>query len=63
MPPDIPDLHGDGLRWDAPIKEQVEAVLGRLIVEVGEMAGRRRADIEHVKSFVTRQDDVENNRN
>ena len=57
VPPDIPDLHGDGLRWDAPIKEQVEAVLGRLIVEVGEMAGRRRADIEHVKSFVTRQDD------
>ena len=22
VPPDIPDLHGDGLRWDAPIKEQ-----------------------------------------
>ena len=57
VPPDIPDLHGDGLRWDSPIKEQVEAVLGRLIVEVGEMAGRRRADIEHVKSFITRQDD------
>ena len=57
VPPDIPDLHGDGLRWDAPIKEQVEAVLGRLIVEVGEMAGRRRADIEQVKGFITRQDD------
>ena len=57
VPPDIPDLHGDGLRWDAPSKEQVEAVLGRAIVEVSEMGGRRRADIEHIKSFVTRQND------
>ena len=57
VPPDIPDLYGDGLRWDAPSKEQVEAVLGRAIVEVSEMGGRRKADIEHIKSFVTRQND------
>ena len=57
VPPDIPDLYGDGLRWDAPSKEQVEAVLGRAIVEVSEMGERRKADIEHIKSFVTRQND------
>ena len=35
----------------------VESVLGRAIVEVSEMAGHRRAEIEHIKSFITRQDD------
>ena len=57
LPPEMPDLHGDGLRWDARDKELVEAVLGRAIIEASEMAGRRRAEIEHIKSFITRQDD------
>ena len=57
LPPDMPDLFGDGLRWDASDKVMVEAVTGRAIVEVSEMAGRRRAEIEHIKSFVSRQDD------
>ena len=57
LPPEMPELHGDGLRWDGRDKEQVEATLGRAIVEVSEMGGRRRAEIEHIKSFITRQDD------
>ena len=57
VPPDMPDLYGDGLRWDARDKEQVEAVLGRLICEVPEMGGRRKAEIEHMKALITRQDD------
>ena len=57
LPPDIPELFGDGLRWDASDKAMVEAVLGRAIVEVSEMAGHRRAEIERIKSFVTRQND------
>lgn len=57
LPPDIPDLFGDALRWDASGKEMVEAVQGCAIVEVSEMAGRRRAEIEHIKSFITRRDD------
>ena len=57
VPPDVPDLYGDGLRWDARDREQVEAVLGRLIVEVPEMGGRRKAEIEHMKALITRQDD------
>ena len=57
LPPEMPDLHGDGLRWDARDKELVEAVLSRAIVEASEMAGRRRAEIEHIKGFISRQDD------
>ena len=57
VPPEIPGLYGDGLRWDARDKEQVEAVLGRLIVEVPEMGGRRKAEIERMKAFISRQDD------
>ncbi|MDE0379638.1 MAG: hypothetical protein OXI20_10395 [Rhodospirillales bacterium] len=57
LPPEMPDLFDDSLKWDATGKEQVESVLGKAIVEVSEMAGRRRAEIEHIKAFITRQDD------
>lgn len=57
VPPDMPDLYGDGLRWDARSQEQVEAVLGRLIVEVPEMGGRRKAEIEGMKAVISRTDD------
>ena len=57
LPPDVPDLYSDGLRWDASDKEKVEATLGKAIVEASEMAGHRRADIEGMKTFITRQND------
>ena len=57
VPPEVPDLYSDGLKWDASDKERVESTLGRAIVEASEMAGRRRAEIEDVKSFITRQND------
>ena len=57
LPPEMPDLFGDSLQWDSPEKVKVEATLGRAIVEVSEMAGRRRAEIEQIKSFISRQDD------
>lgn len=57
LPPDVPDLYSDGLRWDASDKEKVEATLGKAIVEASEMAGRRRAEIEGMKTFITRQND------
>ena len=37
--------------------EPVESTLGKAIVEVSEMAGHRRAEIEAIKAFITRQDD------
>ena len=33
--------------------DQVDVVLGRAVVEISEMAGRGRAEIEHMKAFVT----------
>ena len=57
LPPGIPGLHSDGLRWDAQPAQQVDSVRGRAIVEVSEMAGRSRAQIEVIKGFVSRVDD------
>ena len=34
LPPGIPGLHSDGLRWDAQAAQQVDATRGRVIVEV-----------------------------
>ncbi len=57
LPPELPELFSDALRFDGFAEAQVQAVLGRLIVEIPEMAGRRRAEIERIKAFITRQDD------
>lgn len=57
VPPEMPELFSDGLRFDAFPEKQVEATRGRAIVEVSEMAGRSRTDIEAMKAFVSRQDD------
>ena len=57
LPPDIPGLHSDRLRWDAFAGQQVDAVRGKVVVEVSEMAGRSRAEIEHIKSFISCVDD------
>ena len=57
LPPGIPGLHSDGLRWDAQAAQQVDATRGRVIVEVSEMAGRSRAEIGNIKAFIARIDD------
>ena len=57
VPPEMPELFCDGIRWDMREREQVEATLGRVVCEISEMAGRSKAEIEHVKSFISRQDD------
>ena len=57
VPPDMPEMFSDGIRWDMRVREQVEATLGRVVCEISEMAGRSKAEIEHVKSFISRQDD------
>jgi predicted P-loop ATPase len=38
-------------------KEVIESLRGRWIVEAAELSGMRRADIEHLKSFLSRQID------
>ena len=57
VPPELPEMFSDGIRWDMREREQVEATLGRVVCEISEMAGRSKAEIEHVKSFISRQDD------
>ena len=47
----------DGLHLAADPKVRAEALLGRVVVEAGEMAGSNRADLESLKAFVSRQDD------
>jgi len=44
------------IRWDDP-KQQLEAVSGTWIYEVGELVGLKKADVENVKNFLSRQED------
>ena len=57
LPPHLQALFSDGLDLAADAKERVEALQGRAIVEIGEMAGARRADLESLKTFLSRTDD------
>ena len=47
----------DGLHLAADPKVRAEALLGRVLVEASEMAGSTRADLDSLKSFISRQDD------
>ena len=57
FPPELQDLFTDGLNLASDAKTRIEALQGRAIVEIGEMAGARRADIESLKAFLSRTDD------
>ena len=47
----------DGLQLSDHTKIRAEALQGRVIVEASEMAGSNKAELESLKSFITRQDD------
>ena len=57
LPAHLPDLFADGLHLAAPSKDRAEALQGRVIVEVPEMAGITRAELESMKAFLSRVDD------
>ena len=57
FPPELQELFTDGLNLGSDAKTRVEALLGRAVVEIGEMAGARRADVESLKAFLSRTDD------
>ena len=57
FPPEYSGWVNDGLHLAADPKVRAEALLGRVVVEAGEMAGSTRADLESLKSFISRQDD------
>ena len=57
LPPHLQALFSDGLDLGADAKERVEALQGKSLVEIGEMAGARRADLASLKTFLSRGDD------
>ena len=58
FPRDLRSLcHADSLKLNDTAQRQTESILGRVLVEVADFAGLRRADIESLKAFMTRLDD------
>ena len=51
------EWHGDAVDLGAKAKEQAEQLAGKVVVELSEMTGIRKAELERLKSFITRQDD------
>ena len=51
------EWHGDGVDLAAKPKEQAEQMAGRVLVELSELTGMRKAEVERLKSFITRRDD------
>lgn len=51
------EWHGDAVDLGARAKEQAEQLAGRVVCELSELAGIRKAELERLKSFITRQDD------
>ncbi|MCY3887963.1 MAG: hypothetical protein OXG19_09750 [Chloroflexi bacterium] len=57
LPPERREWFTAGLNLAASDKVRAEALQGRVIVEVPDMAGIRRAERENLKGFVSRTDD------
>ena len=57
-PEDRDKFFSDTLTLDADSKSQVEQLLGKVIVEVSEMTGNRKADVERLRAFLSRQVDT-----
>ena len=51
------EWYGDAVDLSARPKEQAEQLAGRVVCELSELAGIRKAELERLKSFITRQDD------
>ena len=57
IPPELPDLFSDSLRFSADDKVRIESLQGKAIVEAAEMSGAMRAEIDSMKAFLSRTDD------
>ena len=57
LPDDRPEWFSDSLSFSSSMREQVEAMEGRVIVENSEMQGARSRDLERLKSFLSRTND------
>ena len=54
---DHPEWHTDALSLAGDPKRQAEALDGRVVVELAEMRGASKAEVDALKSFLTRTDD------
>ena len=57
LPPDQPDWFSDSACVSDPSQKRLEAVQGRVICELSELTGFRRAELESLKAFISRRDD------
>ena len=57
LPPEHPDWFSDSVCVSDPSQKRVESMLGRVIVELSELTGFRRAELESLKAFISRRDD------
>ena len=57
LPAEREEWFSDALSFSSDTKVKSEALQGRVIVEAAEMAGASKADIEAMKSFLSRTDD------
>ena len=57
LPADRPDWFSDSVCVSDPTQKRVEGMLGRVIVELSELTGFRRAELESLKAFISRRDD------
>ena len=55
--PEHRQLFREGLKLNAADKTKVEALQGSALVELGEMAGVTKAEIDNLKAFITRKND------
>ena len=57
LPPEHPDWFSDSVCVSDPAQKRLEGMLGRVIVELSELTGFRRAELESLKAFISRRDD------
>ena len=57
LPPEEDSWFCDSLKLTSDTKTRAETLQGRVVVEVSEMTGATRADLESLKTFITQQDD------
>ena len=57
LPPDQPDWFSDSVCVSDPSQKRIESLLGRVVCEMSELTGFRKAELESLKAFISRRDD------
>ena len=57
LPQTEPGWFSDSLTMSDNLQKMVEALQGRVVVELSDLQGFRKADMQSLKSFITRRDD------